>query len=89
MFLKRPIRKNWKNVHAKGRKTGAARTTYHERRARAEIIPPPPPKRGKRDYLAANCVVLAAAVFGPQSKQWAEDMLPMARAIDGRMRGNA
>ena len=63
-----------------------ARTTYDERQAEAEVIPPPP-KRGKQDYLAANCVVLAAAIFGPESKQWAEHMLPMARAIDGRMRG--
>jgi len=43
------------------------------------------PINANREYLAANCVVLAAAIFAqPWAKQWAEDLLPQARLLDGR-----
>lgn len=74
--------KNAKNSNAKGRKHGIARTTRFDREL-VEVVPPPV-RRGKRDYLFANCVVLAAAVFGPASQAWAEAMLPSARQLDAR-----
>ena len=74
--------KNAKNGHAKGRKRGVARTTRFDREL-VEVVPPPV-RRGKGDYLAANCVVLAAAVFGPASQAWAESLLPAARQLDAR-----
>jgi hypothetical protein len=75
--------KNKGNGNAKNRKQGVARTTRLERDL-VEVIPPPTRGR-KRDYLAANCVVLAAAIFAePWAKQWAEDLLPGARRLDGR-----
>jgi hypothetical protein len=37
------------------------------------------------EYLHANCVVLAAAVFArPWAKMWAMDLLPTARILDAR-----
>jgi hypothetical protein len=73
--------KNKGNGNAKNRKHGVARTTRFERDL--EVIPPP--TRGRnRDYLAANCVVLAAVVFGSSSQAWAEAMLPSARQLDAR-----
>jgi hypothetical protein len=37
------------------------------------------------EYLHANCVVLAAAVFAePWAKSWAMDLLPAARQLDAR-----
>lgn len=86
-FLGKPRPKGWgknaKNAHAKGRKTATRlRATRYDRER--EQVPPPPVHNGKRDYLFANCVVLAAAVFGPSSQRWAEDLLPMARRLDAR-----
>jgi hypothetical protein len=74
--------KNKGNGNAKNRKHGIARTTRFEREL-VEVVPPPV-RRGKGDYLAANCVVLAAAVFGPASQAWAEALLPAARQLDAR-----
>jgi hypothetical protein len=88
-FLGKPLRKSWKtpgkgapagNKRAVGRKQGRAFSYKHERHDDV----PPPPRRGKRDYLHAYCVVLAAAVFGPRAQQWAEDLLPAARQLDAR-----
>jgi hypothetical protein len=74
--------KNKGNGNAKGRRQGAARTTRFKRDL-VEVIPPP--TRGRnRDYLYANCVVLAAVVFGSSSQAWAEEMLPSARQLDAR-----
>jgi hypothetical protein len=89
-FLGKPLPKGWGrkgapagNKRAAGRKQGVARSTRYERELEA---PPPPIRRGrKRDYLAANCVVLAAAIFGESwAEAWAREMLPMARQIDAR-----
>ena len=74
--------KNAKNSNAKGRKHGISRATLADREL-VEFIPAPT-RRGKGDYLYANCVVLAAAVFGPMSRPWAEQMLPSARQLDAR-----
>jgi hypothetical protein len=88
-FLKRPKSRNWKNGHAKARKTGLARTTKIERIDAEEYVPAYVADNSKsKKYLAANCVVLAAAIFAkPWAKQWAEDLLPAARSLDGRERG--
>jgi hypothetical protein len=86
-FLKRPKSKNWNNGNAKGRKTGLSRTGTIVRVQRNPEVDasPPPILDGNREYLAANCVVLAAAIFAePWAKQWAEDLLPQARLLDGR-----
>ena len=71
------------NTRAAGRKT---RRPFATRFDRADEVVPLPIRCGrKRDYLYANCVVLAAAIFGePWAKQWAEDLLPGARLLDGR-----
>lgn len=46
------------------------------------------PINANREYLAANCVVLLAAIIKkPWAKQLAEDWLPQARLIDGRTLG--
>jgi hypothetical protein len=74
--------KNAHNGNAKGRKHGIARATRADRDL-LELVPPPT-RRGKGDYLFANCVVLAAAVFGPSSRAWAEQLLPSARQLDAR-----
>jgi hypothetical protein len=89
-FLGKPQPKGWGkrgapkgNSRAAGRKQGRAFSTRYDRAVEA---PPPPIRRGrKRDYLAANCVVLAAAIFGESwAEAWAREMLPMARQIDAR-----
>lgn len=72
--------KNVKNVHAKGRKHGISRATLADREL-IEVVPPP---ASGGEYLYANCVVLAATVFGPMSRPWAEQMLPSARQLDAR-----
>ena len=72
--------KNAKNSNAKGRKHGIARATLADREL-IEVVPPP---TRSGEYLYANCVVLAAAVFGPMSRPWAEQMLPSARQLDAR-----
>jgi hypothetical protein len=74
--------KNTNNGNAKGRKHGIARATRADREL-VEFVPAPT-RRRKSDYLFANCVVLAAAVFGPSSRTWAEQMLPAARQLDAR-----
>lgn len=84
--LNKPRRKGWKNVAPAKRervqyKTGFARTLPGERSLIGEMAPPPV-RRG--EYLYANCVVLAAAVFGPAAQRWAEDLLPAARLMDWR-----
>ena len=85
MFNK-PRSKGWgrnaHNNHAKGRKIGFARATLADRDL-VEFIPAPTHGR-EADYLFANCVVLAAAVLGPASQSWAEQLLPSARALDAR-----
>ena len=82
--LNKPRPKGWgknaRNGHAKGRRQGVARSMKHERDL-IEVVPPP---TRSGDYLFANCVVLAAAVFGPSSQAWAEAMLPAARQLDAR-----
>ena len=83
MFRKaRPLGwgKNVKNNHATGRKHGISRATLADREL-IEVVPPP---ASGGDYLYANCVVLAATVFGPSSRPWAEQMLPSARQLDAR-----
>ena len=72
--------KNAKNTNAKGRRHGIARATLADREL-IEVVPPPT-RNG--EYLYANCVVLAATVFGPSSRAWAEQMLPSARQLDAR-----
>lgn len=79
--LNKPKPRNWRNVHAKGRKTTKPRTDYCERELMRELAPPVV-RRG--DYLFANCVVLAAAVFGTRARRWAEELLPCARLLDWR-----
>ena len=74
--------KNKGNGNAKNRKRGVARTTRYDREL-VEVVPLPV-LRGERDYLFANCVVLAAAIFGPASQAWAESLLPAARQLDAR-----
>lgn len=78
-FLGKPRPRNWGNAHATKRRTGKARTDYAERQVMRGDR-----RRTKGDYLFANCVVLAAAVFGSSAQRWAEDMLPMARQLDAR-----
>lgn len=92
-FLNKPLRKGWRDIrpnktrnqrnnHATGRRSGSARSTARDRELMRELAPPVV-KRG--DYLYANCVVLAAAIFAePWAKQWAEDLLPQARMLDWR-----
>jgi len=89
-FLGKPKRKGWGkrgapkgNFRAAGRKQGRAFSTRHDRAVEA---PPPPIKQGcKPDYLATQCVILAAAVFAePWAEAWARELLPSARQIDAR-----
>lgn len=86
MFNK-PRPKGWVNCstnngNAKGRKHGIARAA----RADLELVEfvPAPSFIPDGVYLYANCVVLAAAVFGPCSRLWAEQLLPSARQLDTR-----
>lgn len=75
--------KNSNNNHAKGRRQGVARSMRHERQL-VEVVPPARLGR-KRDYLYANCVCLAAAVFAePWAEPWARELLPAARQLDAR-----
>jgi len=91
-FLGKPRPKGWGkgapkgNKRAAGRKQGVARSTRYDRELEA---PPPPIRRGrKRDYLFANCVVLAAAIFGERwAEAWARELLPAARQLDARRLG--
>lgn len=83
-MFRKPKRKGWKNPAVVKRqcRTGYARTSIGERELLNELAPPVV-KRG--DYLYANSVVLAAAIFAePWAKQWAEDLLPQARMLDWR-----
>jgi hypothetical protein len=87
-FLGRILPKGWKrkgapkgNSRAVGRKQGLAFSTRFDR---ADDAPPPMNLQGG-EYLHANCVVLAAAVFArPWAKMWAMDLLPTARILDAR-----
>ncbi len=74
--------KNAQNHHAKGRKHGIARATKQDREL-VEFVPDAS-FRPDGEYLFANCVVLAAAVFGPSARPWAEQLLPSARQLDAR-----
>ena len=74
------VNRNTNHANAKGRKHGISRATLAEREL-VEFVPPP---TRSGEYLFANCVVLAAAVFGPMSRPWAEQMLPSARQLDAR-----
>jgi hypothetical protein len=76
------VNRNTNNGNAKGRKHGIARATRADRDL-VEFIPDSS-FRPDGDYLYANCVVLAAAVFGPCSRPWAEQLLPSARQLDAR-----
>jgi hypothetical protein len=68
----------------KGWRTPRPFASTKERAEREEVAKP----LFKGDYLAANCVVLAAAIFNePWAKQWAEDLLPHARQVDARRLG--
>jgi hypothetical protein len=86
-FLGRILPKGWKrkgapkgNNRAAGRKQGRAFSTRFDR-----IDAPPPMILAGGEYLHANCVVLAAAVFAePWAKSWAMDLLPAARQLDAR-----
>jgi hypothetical protein len=86
-MFRKPKRKGWKNPSVPPRqkriaRSGIARTTYEERELMKELAPP---LVTRGDYLYANCVVLAAAIFAePWAKQWAEDLLPQARLLDWR-----
>lgn len=74
----------WQKPRPKGWSTPRAYTTKTEMREREEV--PQPIKRG--EYLAANCVVLAAAIFHePWAEQWARELLPHARQVDARRIG--
>lgn len=80
MKFNKPKRKGWKNARAVGRKTRFPSATVRDR----GVLPPPEPLPDGA-YFAANCVVLAAAIFSePWAKQWAEDLLPSARQVDAR-----
>jgi hypothetical protein len=87
-FLGRILPKGWGrkgapkgNNRAAGRKQGRAFSTRFDR---IDDAPPPMNLQGG-EYLHANCVVLAAAVFAePWAKLWAMDLLPAARQLDAR-----
>ena len=87
-FLGRVLPKGWGrkgapkgNNRAAGRKSSRAFSTRFDR---IDDAPPPMNLQGG-DYLFANCVVLAAAVFAePWAKTWAEELLPGARMLDAR-----
>lgn len=88
-FLGRVLPKGWKrkgapvgNKRAAGRKQGLAFSTRFDRE---HDTPPMMQLRGNKDYLYANCVVLAAAIFAERwAKAWAEELLPAARMMDAR-----
>jgi hypothetical protein len=90
-FLGKPMPKGWGkgrrgapagNKRAAGRKCRGAFSRKHERH---EEVPPPIRRGRKRDYLYANCVVLAAAIFAePWAEGWARELLPGARRLDAR-----
>jgi len=88
-FLGKPVPKGWGkrgapkgNARAAGRKCRGAFSRKHERH---EEMPPPIFRGRRRDYLYANCVVLAAAIFAePWAEAWARELLPGARRLDAR-----
>lgn len=74
----------WKKPRPKGWSTSRPFATTNERSEREAV--PKAVKKG--EYLAANCVVLAAAIFSePWAEQWARELLPHARQVDARRLG--
>lgn len=74
----------WQKPRPKGWSTPRPFATTKDQREREAA--PQPIKRG--EYLAANCVVLAAAIFNESwAEEWAREMLPMARQVDARRLG--
>lgn len=74
---------NQRNQNALNRKTGQRRVSDAER-AIVESSPDYAPHKSG-DYLFANCVVLAAAIFNEAwAYKWATDLLPSARQLDMR-----
>ena len=79
----KPVRL-WQKPRPKGWATPRPFAATKERAEREAI--PEPIHRG--EYLAANCVVLAAAIFNePWAEKWASDLLPHARQVDARRLG--
>jgi len=84
-YLGKPRPLGWKkpgapkgNKRAAGRKCRGAFSFKHERHDVGGA-----PADG--EYLFANCVVLAAAIFAqPWAQRWAEELLPAARKLDAR-----
>ena len=74
----------WKKPRPKGWSTPRPFATTKERNEREAV---PQPIKGDQ-YLAANCVVLAAAIFNePWAEAWARELLPNARQVDARRLG--
>jgi hypothetical protein len=68
----------------KGWRTPRPFASTKERTEREEVAKP----LRKGEYLAANCVVLAAAIFNEGwAEEWARDLLPAARQLDARTFG--
>ena len=68
----------------KGWRTPRPFASTKERGEREEVAKP----LRKGEYLAANCVVLAAAIFNEGwAEEWAHDLLPAARQLDARTFG--
>ncbi len=87
-FLGRILPKGWGRKGApKGNQRAAGRKSSRAFSTRFDHIDdaPPPMNLAGGEYLHANCVVLAAAVFArPWAKMWAMDLLPTARILDAR-----
>lgn len=74
----------WKKPRPKGWATPRPFASTKERSERDEVATP----IFKGDYLAANCVVLAAAIFNEGwAEEWARSLLPHARQVDARRLG--
>lgn len=91
-FLGKVRPKGWgKRGAPKGNRRAAGRVcrgAFSRRHERHEDVAPVAATAPSGDYLFANCVVLAAAVFAERwAKSWAEDLLPAARMLDARRVG--
>ena len=91
-FLGKVRPKGWgKRGAPKGNRRAAGRVcrgAFSRKHERHEDVPEVATTALNGDYLFANCVVLAAAVFArPWAKMWAEDLLPTARMLDARRVG--